>query len=103
MIPVTVLHEAEVELWAAVEYYEGQSRGLGFVFEAEVERSLLAISEFPKRWPLREDGTRRYLLQRFPYLVVYAVLNNQIWVIALAHCKRQPACWKERIDRATTL
>ena len=63
----TILHEAEVELWDAVAYYEGQSHGLGLDFEAEVERSVETVKRFPERWPLREDGTRRYLTNCFPY------------------------------------
>lgn len=70
MTDITILHEAEVELWEAVAYYEERSPGLDF--EVEIERSLRGIADHPKRWPLRADGTRRYLTQRFPYLVVYA-------------------------------
>lgn len=66
MTDVTILHEAEVELWEAVEYYEENSPGLGFDFETEIERSLETIAEHPERWPLRADGTRRYLAHRFP-------------------------------------
>ena len=40
MMAATILHEAEVELWDAVAYYEDQSHGLGLDFEAEVERSV---------------------------------------------------------------
>ena len=29
MTPVTILHEAEVELWEAVEFYEHRCAGLG--------------------------------------------------------------------------
>lgn len=72
MTDVTILHEAEVELWEAVAYYEERAPGLGLDFETEIERSVQAIAEHPERWPLREDGTRRYLTHRFPYLVVYA-------------------------------
>jgi len=39
MTPATILHEAEVELWDAVAYYENKAPGLGVDFEAEVERS----------------------------------------------------------------
>ena len=59
MIPVTILHEAEVELREAVAYYEEKSPGLGLDLEAEIEQSIRTIRDFPERWPLREDGTRR--------------------------------------------
>ena len=100
MIPVTILHEAEVELREAVAYYEKKSPGLGLDLEAEIERSIRTIRDFPERWPLREDGTRRYLTHRFPYLVIYAYLKDRIWIIAIAHCKRRPGYWKDRVKAA---
>lgn len=100
MTPSTILHEAEVELWDAVAYYEDKSPGLGLDFEAEVERSVDSIKRFPERWPLREDGTRRYLTHRFPYLVVYIYFEVQIWIISIAHCRRKPGYWSDRIKTA---
>ena len=97
MIEVTILHEAEVELWEAVAYYEDKAAGLGLDFETEVERSVQAIAESPKRWPFRDDGTRRYLTHRFPFLVVYTHRNDHIWIIAFAHCKRRPGYWANRV------
>ena len=49
MTPTTILNEAEKELWAAVEYYESRSAGLGLVFLAEIESSFDAISQSPDR------------------------------------------------------
>ena len=60
MTQATILHEAEVELWEAVAYYEDKAAGLGLDFEAEIERSIQTICGTPERWPVREDGTRRW-------------------------------------------
>ena len=103
MIPATVLGQAEAELWHAVEYYESECPGLGLDFEAQVRASVNVIRHFPQRWSLREDGTRRYLVHRFPYLVVYMHLHDHVWIIAIAHCKRRPGYWKERIETAEQL
>ncbi len=96
MTPVTILREAEAELREAVKYYEDKRPGLGLDFAQEVEVSIESVRHHPERWPLRNDGTRRYLVQHFPYIVVYCFLNNRIWVIALAHCKRRPRYWSTR-------
>jgi hypothetical protein len=45
MTQATILHEAEVELWEAVVYYEERAAGLGLDFEAEVKRSVQTICE----------------------------------------------------------
>lgn len=96
MTAVSLLHEAELELWEAVAYYEEKAPGLGLDFAAEVERALQILGESPERWPPRADGTRRFLIHRFPYLVVYTLAEDRIWVIAIAHCKRRPGYWTER-------
>ena len=100
MTSVTILHEAELELRDAVGYYEERSPGLGLDFGAEVEASVEFVRGFPERWALRPDGTRRYLTHRFPYVVVYMYLQDHVWVIAIAHCKRRPGCWANRIGTA---
>ncbi len=82
MIPSVILHEAEVELWDAAAYYAGKCRGLGLDFQSETEHSVDTIKRFPKRWPLREDGTRRCLIHRFPYLIIYLYVDARIWIIA---------------------
>jgi len=100
MIPATVLHEAEVELWEAVHYYETRCPGLGVDFLREVEAGLITVRISPDLWPVREDGTRRYLLQRFPYVVVYLHVEDHVWIIAVAHCKRRSGYWRDRIRKA---
>ena len=56
MSEITILHEAEVELWDAVSYYEDKADGLGLDFETEIEGSLQSRCESPERWPLRFIG-----------------------------------------------
>jgi len=97
MIPVTILHEAEAELREAVAFYESRSSGLGLDFAKEIKDSVHLLQQFPDRWPLREDNTRRYLVHRFPYFVVYLFRKNHLWIIAFAHCRQSPVYWSSRI------
>lgn len=96
MIEITILDEAERELIEAISYYESKYPGLGIDFLDEVQSGLVSVRNLPTLWPVRKDGTRRYLVHRFPYLVIYTYYENHIWVIAFAHCKRKPGYWKER-------
>jgi toxin ParE1/3/4 len=93
---VIVHSEAELELWQAVDYYETKSSGLGLDFEREVSRALGDIQEAPNRWPTGKYGTRRRLLQRFPYIIHYLELQDIIWVVAVAHASRRPCYWRKR-------
>jgi hypothetical protein len=49
MTPVTILHEAEIELWEAVEFYESRCSGLGLDFEEETKAALETIKQSPAR------------------------------------------------------
>lgn len=100
MSDIPILREAEVELWDAVRYYESKAPGLGLDFGNEIEKAVQTIADQPDRWPLRNDGTRRYLVHRFPYLIVYSYENDQVWILAFAHCKRRPTYWQNRIRDA---
>lgn len=49
MTPVTLLREAENELWEAVAYYETRSAGLGLDFLAVIEHALRSVRQSPER------------------------------------------------------
>jgi toxin ParE1/3/4 len=41
-------------------------------------------------------GTHRFLLQRFPYEIVYKIYPDVVLIIAVAHNKRRPGYWRHR-------
>ena len=88
---------AEIELGQAVAFYEEKQDGLGLAFNREVRRKVGQISESPKRFPFYKYGTRKCLLQRFPFNVFYLEDKDKIWIVAVAHCSRNPNYWKDRI------
>jgi toxin ParE1/3/4 len=57
----------------------------------------LAIQETREAWAKYFHGTRRYLLKRFPYVVVYRVSADRIEIVAIAHGRRKTAYWAERV------
>ena len=99
MTPIAILHEAEMELWEAVSFYEKRCARLGLDFVNEIRAALEIIQQSPARWPIHLDGTRRYLVHRFPYFVVYLAYEDHIWVVAFAHCRRRPGYWSPRAKK----
>ena|SRR5579862_6986628 len=89
--------KADRELASAVVYYEQQQPGLGRDFLAEVQAVLLMIADHPESGARVHDTEfRRLGLRRFPYLVVYRVLQGKIRVVAVAHGKHRPGYWISR-------
>jgi len=91
-VTVRFLAEAEAELDDAVAYYEAQLAGLGSDFAAEVQAGIARIKEYPEAWQLLGRRVRRYRLNRFPYGLLYAVLDNEIVIGAV----RKPNYWHAR-------
>lgn len=95
-LPVRVRSEAAQDIEDAATWYEEQSRGLGQAFLEEIRRSLQRVVEQPQLYPSVLRGTRRALIQRFPFGVFYRVEVDSIVVVAVMHGSRDPQRWKRR-------
>ena len=88
--------EAQAEVRSARDWYLVRSPAACEAFVAELEFAVDPITLAPYRWPEYMEGTRRCLLRRFPYLLVYRVRPGTIQILAVAHASRRPGCWKRR-------
>ena len=88
---------AEGDLWDAVVYYEERASGLGDAFLDEVEQAVQRVREFPTSWTIYEGEYRRCLLRRFPYGLIYRVEPLRVFIIAVAHLRREPGYWHTRV------
>jgi len=91
--------EAAEEIAAAAEWYETAQAGLGAASLGEALRAVVAISESPEAWPvvIRMRNVRKFLLARFPYALYYVPRKGEIAVLAVAHGRRRPGYWRDRI------
>ena len=87
---VEFLSIAEEEFAEAVDYYNDQSKGLGFEFAAEVKHTLERIIEFPNAWSPLSRRSRRCLLNRFPFGIIYQIRPDNILIVALMNIQREP-------------
>lgn len=96
MIPTYFHPQAQAELDEAASY-EARVRALGIDLRKNVESATRRIQEHPDRWPPFEKQTRRFLIRRFPYSVIYLELRDSIWIVAIAHHKHRPGYWHGRV------
>lgn len=80
----------------AARFYEQRRAGLGFDFLAEVERSIARMREYPEAGRPIRGGTRRRLLRRFPYGLLYRLDADEIVIVAVMHLRRRPDYWRNR-------
>lgn len=69
--PVEFHPEALSEAEAAADWYRERSPRAADAFLAELDRAIETIAAAPERYPMFLGGTRRFLLRRFPFSVVY--------------------------------
>ena len=87
---------AQRELEEAADFYDLESPGLGIRFGDAVSAALEALLGFPESCPELLGKTRKLVLQRYPYSVLYWTDGTHIVVSAIAHQSRRPGYWRDR-------
>jgi toxin ParE1/3/4 len=88
------LEEAE----AATEWYERRSSRAAGLFLDELDLAVDRIRDNPGQFPVYGFGTRKLVFQRFPYLVVFRETSAGVEIIAVAHGRRRPSYWRDRVE-----
>ena len=90
--------EAEEELYEAAFRYDLEVAKLGSRFADEVERVVTLLLEHPELGSRLDEDLRHFVLRRFPFSVVYAVLADLVYIVAIAHGSREPGYWRSRVQ-----
>ena len=82
---------------SALAWYRKRSPKAALDFVEELQRAAETIREAPDRWPAGKNNTRRFLLWRFPFSIIYSEEESVITVWAVAHGSRRPEYWESRL------
>lgn len=88
--------KAEAEFNNAVDYYEEIRDRLGLEFAGEVGSAIERIVSFPLAWRFITKSSRRCLVNRFPFGVVYMIRENEVVILAVMHQSHKPNYWMDR-------
>lgn len=91
--------EAEADYRAAVDYYAADSLEPARAFASAFRAAVALLRERPLIGTPYEEGTRRKVLSRFPFAIIYDVQPEMLTVIAVAHHSRDPDYWLERVKQ----
>jgi plasmid stabilization system protein ParE len=84
------------EVEDAQAWYEERSVFAASAFLRELSTAVSRIREAPMRYPSDPHGTRRILLERFPFTLYYRTHGEVVSIVAVAHQKRRPGYWRPR-------
>ena len=87
------LREAEE---AALWYWERSGDRVRAHLLAEIERARKTLLRQPGIGTPGVRGTRKLLLDRFPYTLVYRIDGDTVRVLAFMHQSRRPDYWRHR-------
>ena len=88
---LTVHHAAVLEMQETFEWYQSAKPGLGFEFLDEIEIGFTKIRTSPHHYSSINKHLRKYLLTRFPYIIVFEIEDNTVIINSVVHTKRDKA------------
>ncbi|MFH0343368.1 MAG: type II toxin-antitoxin system RelE/ParE family toxin [Chromatiales bacterium] len=76
----------------AVVYYNQQRAGLGEEFRSEVYAAIARIRANSSHYAVVEHDIRRCFVHRFPYSVLFRLINEEvIRILIIRHHRRHPS------------
>jgi toxin ParE1/3/4 len=87
---------ARAEIVDAYRWYLQRNPRIGAAFRAALNDAYRLIVEAPLMSPRYLGDTRRVILRRYPYAVIYRISVDRIQVVAVAHAKREEGYWLDR-------
>ena len=98
-----ILHHCKPRSWKWLKgnifLVWGHNRvGLGYDFFLQIEAGINFIKRNPKTHPIEYKETRKHLIKRFPYKIIYFVKEEKIIVLAVLHGKRSFELLKNRVN-----
>lgn len=77
------------DLNTAIEWYQGISSTLAKQFFFEIETKIQLALKYPEAFSFKY-GCRRILINKFPYIIFFNVVDQDFVVIAIFHCSKNP-------------
>jgi len=83
---------ARLDMLDAYHYYEQQQPGLGERFLSSLEERLAVISEHPEYYSFIDpkEVLRDVTINNFPYVIVYALINQEVRIYAIHLTHKRP-------------
>jgi len=80
----------------AAGWYDRRSAGLGDVFVDLVSQCVADIISDPQRFAIGPTGCRYIRVPRFPYVILFDVVDEELLMFAVLHTARSMEKWRER-------
>ena len=96
MLPVDYLPGARRDFDESFDWYLERSAEAAIRFANAVDAALTIVAADPQRFAAVDELHRECPVKRFPFRIVYRVVESRVLVVAIAHAKRRPGFWRDR-------
>lgn len=86
-----IKEEAQLEIIEAFLYYEGKQNGLGDLFLDHLNSYFKWIRNYPFHFSKKREPFRETVVKRFPYIIIYEVLESEVIVYSVFNSWQDPA------------
>ena len=87
---LVITEEADFEIISTYKWYEDKLEELGERFLLELDNSFNQIDRNPKSFQIIYKKHRQAILKKFPFVVIYQQIKNEIIIFAVFHTSQDP-------------
>ncbi|NBL63934.1 type II toxin-antitoxin system RelE/ParE family toxin [Flavobacterium sp. NST-5] len=82
---------ASLEITETIDFYESRQKGLGKQFLNSLKLGLTIIKSNPELFSIKRKSTYREMkFKKFPFIVIYEIIGNEVIVYSVFHTSRNP-------------
>ncbi len=96
MLPIDYLFGARRDFDESFDWYSERSTQAAVRFADAVDAALMQVAVHPTRFASPDGLHRECPVKKFPFRIVYRLVENRVMVVAIAHAKRRPGYWHDR-------
>ena len=97
MQTVEFLVGARADFDESFDWYAKRSVNAALRFAGAVDAALVNVAANPTRFASPDGLHRECPVKSFPFRVMYRIIDKQVLIVAIAHAKRRPGYWQERL------
>jgi toxin ParE1/3/4 len=78
------------DLQKAIEYYNGEQKGLGKKFHAAVKTMFAQLIKVPASGSFMYDTVRYRVMHKYPYIILYELSYDNINIFRIFNSSKEP-------------
>lgn len=82
----------------AQAYYRSASPAASRSFARDLESAINFLLKYPLGAPIRQRDVRAKTLAHFPYTILYRVIRDRVFILAIANQSRDPDYYANRLS-----